>query len=181
LLTQGHERIALITWPEGSRTGQARENGYRQALAEAGQQPATGLLVRGLHAASTGSRAFQQLWRLPAERRPTAIACVSDLIALGALQAARNAGLVVGRDLAITGFDNVELADYTQPPLTSVRQPIAAVGQTAVTMLLAQMRELEYPSKGVLLPPELIIRESSTTGTAGLRAQRSQNVVRQES
>jgi DNA-binding LacI/PurR family transcriptional regulator len=181
LLTQGHERIALITWPEGSRTGQARENGYRLALEEAGQQPATGLLVRGLHAASTGSRAFQQLWRLPAERRPTAIACVSDLIALGALQAARNAGLVVGRDLAITGFDNVELADYTQPPLTSVRQPIAAVGQTAVTMLLAQMRELEYPSKGVLLPPELIIRESSTTGTAGLRVERSQNVVRHES
>lgn len=181
LLQQGHERIAMVTWPEGSRTGQARENGYHEAVAEAGLAPEPELLVRGLHAAGTGSRAFQQLWRLPARRRPTAIACVSDLIALGALQAAGNAGVVVGRDLAITGFDNVELADFTQPPLTSVRQPIAQVGQTAVDMLLAQILEREPPAKTVLLTPELIIRASSMTRLENRTRNAAQEAMRQES
>lgn len=180
LVEQGHERIAMVTWPEGSRTGQARENGYREALEEAGLEPAPELLVRGLHAAGTGSRAFQQLWQLPPRRRPTAIACVSDLIALGALQAAANAGVIVGRDLAITGFDNVELADYTQPPLTSIRQPIARVGQMAVTMLLAQILEREPPAKTMLVAPELIIRQSSLTRTGKDKTKENQQVVRRQ-
>lgn len=180
LVEQGHERIAMVTWPEGSRTGLARENGYREALVEAGLEPAPDLLVRGLHAAGTGSRAFQQLWELPAQRRPTAIACVSDLIALGALQAAANTGLTVGRDLAITGFDNVELTDYTQPPLTSVRQPIPQVGEMAVTMLLAQILDRESPAKTMLLAPELMIRASSLTRQSEFQTTISRTAERQE-
>jgi DNA-binding LacI/PurR family transcriptional regulator len=164
LLQMGHERIALITWPEGSRTGSARENGYREALERAGWEWAPDLLVRGANAARTGRDGFQQLWQLPAGRRPTAIACVSDLIALGVLHAATGAGLVVGRDLAITGFDDVTLTAYTQPPLTTVRQPIKAVGETAVAMVLDQILERERSQKGVLLPPQLIIRASSAPG-----------------
>jgi DNA-binding LacI/PurR family transcriptional regulator len=181
LVEQGHERIAMVTWPEGSRTGQARENGYREALVGAGLKPAPELLVRGLHAAGIGSRAFQQLWQLPLRRRPTAIACVSDHIALGALQAAGNAGVIVGRDVAITGFDNVALADYTQPPLTSVRQPIEQVGQIAVTMLLAQILDREPPAKTMLLAPELIVRASSLTGAQFERTPESRARVGQES
>jgi DNA-binding LacI/PurR family transcriptional regulator len=161
LLAQGHKRIGLITWPDGSRTGAARENGYYQALQDAGLDPAPELMVRGLNAARTGREGFQQLWALPAGRRPTAIVCVSDLIALGALHAANGAGLVVGTELAITGFDDLTLTAYTQPPLTTVRQPIAAVGETAVAMVLGQILEREQPAKGVLLAPQLVIRGSS--------------------
>lgn len=167
LLAQGHERIALITWPEGSRTGSARENGYRLALQSAGLPPPPELIVRGLNAARTGREAFQQLWRLPAERRPTAVACVSDLVALGVLHAANGAGLVVGAELAITGFDDLTLTAYTQPPLTTVRQPIAEVGETAVAMVLSQILEREQPHKGVLLPPQLVIRGSSIAAQKG--------------
>ncbi len=181
LVEQGHQRIAMVTWPVGSRTGRARENGYREALAAAGLEAAPELLVRGLQAAGTGSRAFQQLWELPARRRPTAIACVSDLIALGALQAAANAGLTVGQDLAITGFDNVELTDYTRPPLTSVRQPITQVGEMAVTMLLAQILEREPPAKTMLLAPELIVRASSLTRPGERQTTPSRQAERQES
>lgn len=161
LLERGHRRIGFITWPSGSQSGSYREQGYRQALRGHGIEPDDAWIVRGEHSAELGRRGVRELLALPQKRRPTAIACVSDLVAIGALDAAANAGVQVGKDLAITGFDDVSLVQYMQPPLTSVRQPIIDVGQQVVDLLLKQIRKEKIANKGVLLKPELIVRDSS--------------------
>jgi len=161
LLAQGHERIGLITWPAGSKAGAAREGGFADGLRAAGIDPDPEWLVRGENAPQTGAEGLAHLLALPASRRPTAVACVSDLIAVGAMNAAAAAGLVVGRDLAVTGYDDSSLAQFLQPPLTSVRQPIAAVGRRLVELLLAEIRAEPVPDRAVMLRPELMVRQSS--------------------
>lgn len=161
LLERGHRRIGFITWPTGSISGSNREAGYRQALREAEVEMLEAWIVRGENSAELGRRGVQTLLQLPPQARPTAIVCVSDLVAIGALDGAAQAGLQVGKDLAITGFDDVSLVQYTQPPLTSVRQPIAAVGEQVVELLLRQIQGEQIEEKGILLKPELVIRASS--------------------
>ena len=161
LLQRGHRRIGFITWPKGSQSGAYREAGYRQALQSQGLEPDPEWIVRGEHSAELGRHGVRQLLKLPLERRPTAIACVSDLVAIGALDAAAQAGVKVGEELAITGFDDIPLVQYTQPALTSVRQPIANVGEQVVNLLLKQIHGELIDQNGVLLRPELIVRASS--------------------
>lgn len=161
LIEKGHQRIGLITWPEGSRTGSDREHGYHQALQSAGLRAQPNWIVRGNNEISTGVRAFRAFWALPAAQRPTAIACISDQIAVGALNEAAAQGLQVGRDVAVTGYDDAPIAQYLHPPLTTVCQPIHLVGENIVDLLLRQIEGKEISPKNVLLKPELIIREST--------------------
>ncbi|MFO7538554.1 MAG: LacI family DNA-binding transcriptional regulator [Chloroflexota bacterium] len=162
LVARGHRRIALITWPEGSRAGNDREQGYLRGLQTAGIPFDSAWLVRGENAVQTGVNAISRLMALPDGQRPTAVACVSDQIAIGVLYGAGAAGgLQVGSDIAITGYDDAPMAEFLHPPLTSVRQPIAAVGQQVIELLLKQINGDEIEEKGILLAPELIVRESS--------------------
>lgn len=161
LLQRGHRRIAFITWPEGSQSGALREKGYREALAAAGITPRPEWIIRGENSAELGQSAVRRLLALPPEQQPTALACVSDLIAIGALNALQAAGLVVGKDVALTGFDDIPLVQYTQPPLTSVRQPINRIGETVIDMLLTQIQGEPVDQKCVVMQPELIVRASS--------------------
>src|SRR5690606_15102608 len=161
LLERGHRRIAFITWPEGSQSGTLREKGYREALTAAGITPCPEWIVRGENSAELGQYAVRRLLALPAEKQPTALACVSDLIAIGALNALQAAGLVAGEDVALTGFDNIPLVQYTQPPLTSVHQPINRIGETVIELLLRQINDEPVEQKNVVLLPELIVRASS--------------------
>ncbi len=161
LIDRGHRRIGLITWPEGSKAGSHRERGYANGLAAAAITPDPEWVYRGENSLQTGAAGLSHLLTLPPARRPTAVACVSDLIAVGAMNAAAAAGLHVGRDLAVTGYDDSGLAQFLQPPLTSVRQPIAAVGQALVELLLDQLGDSAAPARGILLKPDLIVRRSS--------------------
>lgn len=161
LLERGHRRIAFITWPEGSQSGALREKGYREALTAAGITPCPEWIVRGENSAELGQYAVRRLLALPAEKQPTALACVSDLIAIGTLNALQAAGLVAGEDVALTGFDNIPLVQYTQPPLTSVHQPINRIGETVIELLLRQINDEPVEQKNVVLLPELIVRASS--------------------
>ncbi len=161
LVAGGHERIGLITWPEGSKAGVHRESGYRAGLRAAGIAPNPAWLFRGENSVQTGVIGLSHWLTLPAEQRPTAVACVSDLIAVGVMNAAAAAGLHVGHDLAVTGYDDSSLAQFLHPPLTSVRQPIAEVGRRLVDLLLDQMRDEPPPAVGIMLAPQLIIRRSS--------------------
>lgn len=162
LLRRGHERIALLTWPEGSQAGKHREKGYLAALQSAGIAFDSQWMLRGDNSAEFGTQALYQLNALPVAQRPTAIACVNDLIAIGVLNAAASLGLRAGRDIAITGYDNAPLVQYLQPPLTSIRQPIDEAGRIAVDLLLAQIVGEPPVQEQYLLTPELIERESSS-------------------
>ena len=161
LTAAGHRRIGLITWPEGSKAGSHRELGYADGLDAAGLAPDPAWIVRGENQVQTGIEGMNALLALPAARRPTAVACVSDLIAVGAGHAASAAGLAVGADVAITGYDDSALAPFLHPPLTSIRQPITDVGRAIVRLLLGELRGEPESPRGVLLKPRLIVRQSS--------------------
>jgi len=165
LVANGHRRIALITWPDGSKAGSHREEGYANGLRAAGIAPDPAWLFRGENTVQTGAAGLSHLLTLPDETRPTAVACVSDMIAVGVMNAAAAAGLSLGRDLAVTGYDDSALAQFLHPPLTSVRQPIAAIGRRLVEQLLVQIRDEPIAAPGVLLEPELVVRGSSDGGS----------------
>ncbi|MCC9077731.1 LacI family DNA-binding transcriptional regulator [Litorilinea aerophila] len=161
LLEQGHRRIALLAWPDHSRAGTARFNGYLQAMAEAGIPICDEWIRRGEGHFNTGYQHTRELLALPADRRPTAVVAVDDQQAIGAMRAAQEAGLAVGPDFGVTGFDDTPGVQLLSPPLTSVRQPIWEVGQRIVQLLVAILRGEEPAERHILLQPELIVRQSS--------------------
>lgn len=161
LQQRGHQRIALITWPEGSRAGVERETGYLMQMAAAGLPITEGWLARGENSVNHGYRLMQKLLAMPTADRPTAVACVSDQIAIGAINAAMAAGVAVGQDVAITGYDDIPMSEFLYPPLTTVKQPIQQAGEQVIDLLLRQINGEPIQQKGVLLKPELIIRQSS--------------------
>lgn len=169
LVAAGHRRIGLITWPEGSKAGSHREQGYANGLAAAGIMADPAWLFRGENLPQTGAAGIAQLLRLPEDRRPTAVACISDLIATGAMNAVAAEALVVGQDIAITGYDDSTVAQFLHPPLTSVRQPITSVGQEMVRLLVAQIRREPLPNRHILLKPTLVIRPSSSRHQSAVR------------
>ncbi|MCS7283430.1 MAG: LacI family DNA-binding transcriptional regulator [Anaerolineae bacterium] len=161
LTALGHWRIAVIAWPEDSLTGSYRLQGYLEGMAAAGLSVDPEWIVRTEHSEAAGRQAMQALLALPPDRRPTAVVTMSDLMAIGAMNALYEAGLQPGRDVSIVGFDDVPMAQYLRPPLTTLRQPIAEVGAKVVEMLLRLIRGEPLPERRVLLMPRLIVRESS--------------------
>jgi DNA-binding LacI/PurR family transcriptional regulator len=161
LLAKGHKRIGLLTWPQGSMAGEEREQGYQACLEEAGIELNPIWIIRCNNSVGEGVRGIKQLLNLAEAERPSAVICVSDTIAIGAVNGAAATGLIVGEDIAVTGFDDLPLAEYLHPPLTSVRQPIPEVGRLIVELLVKQINGEPIVEKGILLEPELIIRDSS--------------------
>ncbi|MBC8449920.1 MAG: LacI family DNA-binding transcriptional regulator [Chloroflexi bacterium] len=161
LLELGHRRVACLAWPEASLTGRYRLDGYLTAMADAGLSVDPAWIMRIEYNYYSAYQATQTWLTLPPERWPTAVVALADLIAIGVMNAAAAAGLQVGRELAVVGFDDAPIAGYLRPSLTSLRQPIAEVGERAVTMLIDLVRG-ETPSPAqVLLKPRLIVREST--------------------
>lgn len=162
LRERGHERIGFISWADDSQAGRHRRAGYRSGLEKAGITFDQDWFVQGQNVAQTGAEGIRRFLALLPERRPSAVVCATDQIAVGAINAATAAGLRVGQDLAITGYDDFSMAEHLHPPLTSVRQPIALVGQHMVDLLLKQIHGEAIAKKGILLMPELVIRQSSS-------------------
>jgi len=161
LIKKGHERLGLITWPEGSKTGDERESGYFDRLAEAGIQFDGDWLVRGNNTVQVGAAGVSKMLELAEERRPTAVICMSDHLAIGAMSGASSVGLRVGQDIAITGFDDIPMSAFLHPPLTTVRQPINEVGRKVVDLLFQQINGEQLDKKSFLLEPSVIVRESA--------------------
>lgn len=161
LFGQGHQRIAVIGWPENSRVGNERIRGYFESLHDAGLPVRPEWVERGEGTFDFGREAASRLLALPSNDRPTAIVTLNDTQAIGALQAAREHGLEVGRDVAIVGFDDAPMSQYLFPPLTTVRQPIEEAGRKCVEILVALMKEQAPPQRQVLLKPTLIRRASA--------------------
>jgi LacI family transcriptional regulator len=158
LLELGHRRIACITNAALSYTAAAdRLAGYREALAMAGVEVAPAFSEAGAFDSASGHRAMT----LILERgRPDAVFVASDVVALGAIGALREAGLRVPDDVSVVGFDDIPLAAYFDPPLTSIRIPAHDLGLAAGNALLDRIAGRDVPAR-TLLPTELIVRAST--------------------
>ena len=166
LLDRGHRRIALLMPVEASGPATQRRAGYRDALEQAGLGVDPALVVAAdwdhEHYGYTrfaGYRAMQALLERPGDR-PTAVFAAADVMAFGALRAAREAGLDVPGDLEVVGFDDIEPSAYAG--LTTIRQPMAEMGRLATEMLLRRLDAPGAPAQHVVFAPALVVRE--TTG-----------------
>src|SRR5215216_8204847 len=159
LLELGHQRIACIAGPSSITPSAERIIGYRRALEQAGLFYDENLIVRGDYHAQSGLEITHSI--LMTNPRPTAIFALNDLMALGALRAAAEANYSVPRDLAVVGYDNLELARFTNPPLTTIAQPKKEIGAQAVHLLVDRMSQKSRPPSRLVLPPELIVRRST--------------------
>jgi DNA-binding LacI/PurR family transcriptional regulator len=161
LLELGHQRIACLAWPEASLTGQYRLDGYREAMRSAGLQVDPTWIIRIENDYYHAYQSTQTWLDLPTVRRPTAVVALTDLMAIGVINAATDAGMTVGQDLSVVGFDDAPITGYLRPSLTSLRQPIAEVGEWVVTMLIDLVRGQTPSPAQVLLKPRLIVRAST--------------------
>jgi LacI family repressor for deo operon, udp, cdd, tsx, nupC, and nupG len=162
LIQLGHRRIAYITGPAAHSDDMERLAGYRQALTEAGYAPDPHLVVAGTGRVGGGERALPRLLSL--EQPPSAVFCYNDMTAIGLLHAARQAGLSVPHDMAVVGFDDIPLALYVYPPLTTIAQPKIEMGKQAMEMVLALMPGGDPDSATVsntVVEGRLIVRASS--------------------
>ncbi|MBT0570555.1 LacI family DNA-binding transcriptional regulator [Curvibacter sp. CHRR-16] len=166
LVSLGHRHIACIGGPEGLAPSQQRIAGWQQALAEAGVNAAADQLWRGNFSAQGGYEAMHAILR--SQQRPSAVFACNDLMAIGALRAAHEIGLRVPDELSIVGFDDIELANFCSPPLTTVSQPKQRIGALAVDMLLERVKGRRQAVRKVLLHPELHVRASTAPNSIHL-------------
>lgn len=158
LLDLGHRRIAIIKGVEGNADAAERLRGYRAALLSAGLASAA-LEVAGDFDEASGFHATGEL--LHREVRPTAIFAANDAMAIGALSALREAGLRVPDDMALAGFDDIPMARYMDPALSTVHVDISALGEHATLRLLAAVRDKErHEHRAETLPTTLVLRRS---------------------
>jgi LacI family transcriptional regulator, galactose operon repressor len=159
LIELGHKRIACIAGPSSITPSAERITGYRRALEQANLPYDENLIIRGDYHAQSGMEITHSILKM--NPRPTAIFALNDLMALGALRAAAEAGFSIPRDLAVVGYDDLELAQFTNPPLTTIAQPKKEIGAQAVTLLVDRIaRKSRSPSR-LVLPPELVVRRST--------------------
>jgi LacI family transcriptional regulator len=161
LVAEGHTRVAFVG-PMGLRPIASRHLGFQQGLEDAGVAPAQVLNTKSL-TIDDGRHAATRLLSLNPDDRPSAIFCANDLVALGAMQAALDGGLRVPGDLAIVGYDDIDLATTASVPLTTIRQPRFELGRVAATLLLDEVGNADHSHRDVILEAELVVRESSIT------------------
>jgi len=166
LIDLGHRRIGCITGPSDVTPSADRVTGYRQALEESGIPVDEALIVKGKFQYESGYRAARQL--LSMDDAPTAIFACNDLMAVGAIRAALELGRQVPADLSIVGFDDVRLASFVNPPLTTIAQPKYEMGVVAATMLLERIRDPDIPPRQRVLDTSFLLRQS--TAPAGASA-----------
>lgn len=161
LLGLGRRHPVVVTGPEGLGCTQDRLDGFRSVYDEAGIALAPGAVVGGDFTFEGGREAIRGL--LAAGIRFDAVFAHNDLSAAGALRALSEASLRVPQDVAVVGFDDVPLASYTEPPLTTVRQELRQMGETAARMLMSFFDGTSLPTAPVTLETTLIVRGSTTT------------------
>jgi LacI family transcriptional regulator len=166
LVSLGHTRIAHIAGPLSTTTGAERAAGYRDALRAHGLR-FHGVLVAeaAAYSEAAGYAAAKRLLRVS----PTAIFAANDLLALGALRAARETGVRVPVDLSLVGVNDIPLVGLIEPPLTTVRVPQREMGEIAVRMLIAALENEPIARHRVLLEPTLVVRRSTAEPSAAGR------------
>jgi len=164
LIELGHERIAVITGPEDMMCSLARLDGYRSAMSTAGLPVDEASVAFGNFQVDGGRENARRM--LQAEARPTAIFAGSDLQALGVLDAARSLGLRVPEELSVVGYDDLQLAQWSSPALTTVHQPLTRMAEEAARLVIRMSEEELDQVPRMDLATRLVVRES-TSAPAG--------------
>ena len=159
LLDLGHRRIGFVGGPVRSMPSRLKRAGWELALEEAGLSADTELVAHGQYGAAGGAAALTCLFDSP--RPPTAVVCASDLMALGVISEARRRGRTVPADLSVVGFDDIPMAGYCTPALTTLAQPIVEMACAAVDGLLAALAGGTVPADSRVFRPTLVIRDST--------------------
>ena len=160
LLSLGHRRIGMISGPDDMLCSVARVDGYRSALERAGIAFDAELVRTGDFHVAGGRRGAAQLLDLP--EPPTAIFAGSDLQALGVYEAARPRSVRIPEDLSVVGYDDLRIARWVGPPLTTIRQPLTEMAETAARMILRMNEDPEAPlNQRFDLATSLVVREST--------------------
>lgn len=157
LISLGHERIGMVLGPEDHMPSRRKLDAFRAEMARAGLTFDPEVIERGLFSIEGGQAVTTRL----VKRGVTGIICASDVLALGAIRAVRRLGLSVPEDVSVVGFDDSTFMNCTNPPLTTVRQPIESIGRTAVTLLVSQMEGTAGSTEELLFEPELVVRGST--------------------
>ncbi|WP_432543476.1 LacI family DNA-binding transcriptional regulator [Kineococcus sp. SYSU DK002] len=165
LVRLGHRRVAHVSGPTGMLCSRARLGGYRAGLESAGLVVDPGLVREGDFYQESGLREGTALLALPDP--PTAVFAASDQIALGVYEAVRRAGLRVPEDVSVVGFDDLTLAAWASPPLTTVHQPLVQMGALAARTVLAVGAGEEPANPRVELATTLVVRDSTAPPRAG--------------
>lgn len=156
----GYQRIGAISGPFNNIVTQDRRDGYIKALAEANLPIEEGLISEGDYTEQGGYHAMQRLL----SQNPRAVFAFSDVMAVGAIRAVRDAGLRVPEDVAFIGFDDLPMDSIQSYQLTTIRQPVIQFGMKAVEMLIDLVQNGEKPARRLIMGTELIIR--STCGAS---------------
>jgi LacI family transcriptional regulator len=157
LISLGHRRIGHLRGRTDLESAQQREEGYRQALEAAGIRADPALIIDGGYRAASATAGAHALLTLPDP--PTAVFAANDLTAIEMIRVAAERGLTTPRDLSVVGFDDVPQAASSVPQLTTVRQPLIEMGESAVRVLLSMLEGGE--PEHVRMPAELVVRSST--------------------
>jgi LacI family transcriptional regulator len=160
LLDLGHRRIGCIVRPVEMEHSHERMRGYQAALAEHGLTPDPDLVVPGGYRFEDGHRAASRL--LDAQQPPTAVFAYNDIMAIGALRAAKDRGLAVPGDLSVVGYDDIPGAAYTDPPLTTIAQPKLAMGRRAAQLLIDSVNGQASPGEAAVRMQVALQQRQST-------------------
>ena len=161
LLDLGHRQIGCITGPMSEDCSQDRCDGYQAALAHAGASYNPAFSIEGNWSARSG---YDALMYLAQEGQiPDAIFAQNDQMAVGALRAARDLGLEVPNQLSVIGIDDIPLAAYFEPPLTTFKQDFVRMGHEAVRLLISSVEKPDAPRQQLRLPAQLVFRHSTTS------------------
>jgi LacI family transcriptional regulator len=164
LLGLGHRRLAFVGGPRRGRQHSDRLKGMRSALGTSGTRgrPAAQVITVPADTISCGEEAAGALLGKSAKRsRPTGLFCGNDLLAVGMIRGLTSAGVRVPEDMAVVGYDDIELTTLVGTPITSVRQPMYEMGRTAADLLLSEIHDRTHTHHNVRFVPELIVREST--------------------
>src|SRR5258706_3987772 len=160
LIGLGHREIGMITnAPLAYVSAQQRHEGYEKALLENGMTPNSGFTLEGNYTPESGFNAMLELLNLP--EKPSAVFVVNDVVAVGAIRPAKQAGGRVPQDLAIGWFDDIPPAASLHPPFSTVRLPAYGLGWAAGERLIRMIEGEEIDQPNILLASELVVRESS--------------------
>ncbi len=159
LISLGHRHIACVAGPQNILASAARIKGYQRALREAGLNFNPDYLIYADFTSLGGFNAFQHLLALPA--RPSAIFASNDLMAIGGICAANQVGIRIPDDLSVLGYDDIALASFSTPPLTTIAQPKQAIGRLTAEVLIDRIKHPDVSLRRELIKSKLVVRAST--------------------